>query len=176
MSQSANHSQLAPPFFTPEPGLRRANGIQAHLSYDSPVHGAPPTTSAAAGRVGSSSSEAEGSIPTKVDITVVSSLSVGLCRNRLVNWTLSSGSAACVGDSDVSSAFRSVGCRFLDALSEHRRRGWTGRSCSPHLPADPLHPEHDPRNSGGVQVSLTSDLSSEKNQLALLWGLFSEAD
>uniref|UniRef100_A0A3Q4GKK1 NEDD1 gamma-tubulin ring complex targeting factor n=1 Tax=Neolamprologus brichardi TaxID=32507 RepID=A0A3Q4GKK1_NEOBR len=49
MSQSANHSQLAPPFFTPEPSLRRANGIQAQLSYDSPVHGAPPTTSAAAG-------------------------------------------------------------------------------------------------------------------------------
>lgn len=95
-----------------------------------------------------------------------------------MNRTLSSGSAACVGDSDVSSAFRSgsVGCRFLVSLSEHRRRGWTGRSSSPHLPADPLHPEHDPRNSGGVQVSLTSDLSSDKNQLAFLWGLFSEAD
>ncbi|KAM9352528.1 protein NEDD1 isoform 2-T2 [Symphorus nematophorus] len=42
-SQQTNHSQPAPPFFTPEPSLRRANGIQAQLSYDSPVQGAPPT-------------------------------------------------------------------------------------------------------------------------------------
>ncbi|XP_030587428.1 protein NEDD1 isoform X2 [Archocentrus centrarchus] len=48
-SQQATQSQLAPPFFTPEPSLRRANGVQAQLSYDSPVHGAPPTTSAATG-------------------------------------------------------------------------------------------------------------------------------
>uniref|UniRef100_UPI0037E95150 protein NEDD1 isoform X1 n=1 Tax=Semicossyphus pulcher TaxID=241346 RepID=UPI0037E95150 len=47
-SQQANHSQPAPPFFTPEPGLRRANGIQAQLNYDSPVHRAPPTTAAGA--------------------------------------------------------------------------------------------------------------------------------
>ncbi|KAE8277151.1 Protein NEDD1 Neural precursor cell expressed developmentally down-regulated protein 1 [Larimichthys crocea] len=45
-SQQTNHSQLAPPFFTPEPSLRRANGIQAQLSYDSPVQVAPPTTTA----------------------------------------------------------------------------------------------------------------------------------
>ncbi|XP_022617325.1 protein NEDD1 [Seriola dumerili] len=45
-SQQTNHSQPAPPFFTPEPSLRRANGIQAQLSYDSPVHGAPPTAAA----------------------------------------------------------------------------------------------------------------------------------
>ncbi|KAM3609283.1 uncharacterized protein V6R79_012343 [Siganus canaliculatus] len=46
-TQQANQSQPAPPFFTPEPGLRRANGIQAQLSYDSPAQGAPPTTAAA---------------------------------------------------------------------------------------------------------------------------------
>ncbi|XP_053175307.1 protein NEDD1 [Scomber japonicus] len=45
-SQPANHSQ--PAFFTPEPSLRRANGIQAQLSYDSPVQEAPPTAAAAA--------------------------------------------------------------------------------------------------------------------------------
>uniref|UniRef100_A0A3B4Z054 NEDD1 gamma-tubulin ring complex targeting factor n=1 Tax=Stegastes partitus TaxID=144197 RepID=A0A3B4Z054_9TELE len=51
MSQPTNHSQPAPPFFTPEPGLRRANGVQAQLSYDSPVQGAPATTTTtAAGR------------------------------------------------------------------------------------------------------------------------------
>ncbi|XP_047453491.1 protein NEDD1 isoform X2 [Mugil cephalus] len=47
-AQQANHSQPAPSFFTPEPGLRRTNGVQAQLSYDSPVHVAPPTSSAGA--------------------------------------------------------------------------------------------------------------------------------
>ncbi|CAK6981930.1 protein NEDD1 isoform X6 [Scomber scombrus] len=47
-SQPTNHSQPAPPFFTPDPSLRRANGIQAQLSYDSPVQEAPPTAAAAA--------------------------------------------------------------------------------------------------------------------------------
>ncbi|XP_076027294.1 protein NEDD1 isoform X2 [Genypterus blacodes] len=46
-SQQTNHSQLVPPFFTPEPSLRRTNGIQAQLSYASPVQGAPPTCTAA---------------------------------------------------------------------------------------------------------------------------------
>lgn len=36
-SQQTNHSQPALPFFTPEPSLRRANGIQAQLSYESPA-------------------------------------------------------------------------------------------------------------------------------------------
>lgn len=45
-SQQTNHSQPAPPFFTPEPSLRRANGFQAQLSYDTPVQGALPTSSA----------------------------------------------------------------------------------------------------------------------------------
>ncbi|XP_059190308.1 protein NEDD1 isoform X2 [Centropristis striata] len=48
VSQQTNHSQPALPFFTPEPSLRRANGIQAQLSYDSPVQGAAPTTTAGA--------------------------------------------------------------------------------------------------------------------------------
>ncbi|KAM7415382.1 hypothetical protein PAMA_019960 [Pampus argenteus] len=41
-SQQTSHNQPAPPF-TPEPSLRRANGIQTQLSYESPVQGAPPT-------------------------------------------------------------------------------------------------------------------------------------
>ncbi|XP_039988729.1 protein NEDD1 isoform X3 [Xiphias gladius] len=45
-SQQTNHSQPAPPFFTPEPSLRRANGVHAQLSYDSPVLGAPPAAAA----------------------------------------------------------------------------------------------------------------------------------
>lgn len=44
-TQQTNHSQLAPPFFIPEPSLHRAIGIQTQLSCDSPVHGSPsPTT------------------------------------------------------------------------------------------------------------------------------------
>ncbi|XP_024911768.1 protein NEDD1 isoform X2 [Cynoglossus semilaevis] len=46
-SQQTNHIQPAPPFFTPEPSLRRANGFQAPLSCESPQHGAAPTTAAA---------------------------------------------------------------------------------------------------------------------------------
>ncbi|XP_054476604.1 protein NEDD1 isoform X2 [Anoplopoma fimbria] len=44
--QPTNHSQPAPPFFTPEAGLRRANGIQAQLNYESPVQGAAARTTA----------------------------------------------------------------------------------------------------------------------------------
>ncbi|AWP09027.1 putative protein NEDD1 [Scophthalmus maximus] len=47
-SQQTNHSQPAPPFFTPEPSIRRPNGFQAQLSYNSPAHGAPPTAAAGA--------------------------------------------------------------------------------------------------------------------------------
>ncbi|XP_056272654.1 protein NEDD1 isoform X2 [Pseudoliparis swirei] len=46
--QQTNHSQSAPTFFTPEPSLRTANGIQAHLSYESPVQRAASSTAGAA--------------------------------------------------------------------------------------------------------------------------------
>ncbi|KAG7232217.1 hypothetical protein INR49_009410 [Caranx melampygus] len=45
----ADQSQPAgPTLLHPEPSLRRANGVQAQLSYDSPVPGAPPTAAAGA--------------------------------------------------------------------------------------------------------------------------------
>ncbi|XP_020504534.1 protein NEDD1 isoform X1 [Labrus bergylta] len=47
-SHQTNQSQPGPPFFTPEPSLRRANGILTQLSYDSPVPGAPPPTASGA--------------------------------------------------------------------------------------------------------------------------------
>lgn len=47
-SQQTALSQAAPPFFTPEPSLQRANGVQAQLSYDSPVQGAAPSSAAGA--------------------------------------------------------------------------------------------------------------------------------
>lgn len=59
-SQQTNHSQPAPPFFTPEPSLRRANGLQATLNYDSPVQGAPPSSTAG----GVTHNRVEGLIPT----------------------------------------------------------------------------------------------------------------
>ncbi|XP_054633744.1 protein NEDD1 isoform X2 [Dunckerocampus dactyliophorus] len=47
-TQQTNLSQPAPPFFTPEPSLRRANCVQAQLDYDSPFQRAPPTLAAGA--------------------------------------------------------------------------------------------------------------------------------
>ncbi|XP_068169117.1 protein NEDD1 [Antennarius striatus] len=55
-SQQMNHTQTATPIFTPDPSLRRANGVQAQLSYDSPVQGAPPTSTGSALSVAVSSS------------------------------------------------------------------------------------------------------------------------
>ncbi|KAK6318083.1 hypothetical protein J4Q44_G00113740 [Coregonus suidteri] len=43
-SAQTSHSQPAPLFFTPEPGLRRANDMQAQLRYNTPLNGGPPTT------------------------------------------------------------------------------------------------------------------------------------
>lgn len=65
----------------------------------------------------------------------------------LINeWFMVSDSTVCTFRSS------SVGSCVLLSLPEYRRGGWTGRSCSSHLPADPLHPEHDSWNAGGLQV------------------------
>ncbi|XP_061898619.1 protein NEDD1 isoform X1 [Entelurus aequoreus] len=45
-SQQPNLCQSAAPFFTPEPGLSRANSVQTQLDYDSPFHRAPPNPTA----------------------------------------------------------------------------------------------------------------------------------
>ncbi|XP_053741837.1 protein NEDD1 isoform X1 [Synchiropus splendidus] len=50
-TQQSSQNQPAPPFFTPEPSLRRANGIQAQLSYDSPATRSPHLNSSAPGPV-----------------------------------------------------------------------------------------------------------------------------
>ncbi|TNN00659.1 hypothetical protein fugu_011905 [Takifugu bimaculatus] len=55
-SHQTNLSQPAPPFFTPEPSLGRANGIQTQLSYDSPTQRA--TAAASSGPLGSALSAA----------------------------------------------------------------------------------------------------------------------
>lgn len=61
-AQPANQSPMAAPFFTPEPSLRRANGFQALLSKDSPLQGAPPTSSAGAALTSAVSSSLSQSI------------------------------------------------------------------------------------------------------------------
>nr|XP_061780982.1 protein NEDD1 isoform X2 [Nerophis lumbriciformis] len=45
-SQQPNLCQSTAPFFTPEPGLSRANSVQTQLDYDSPFHRAPPNPTA----------------------------------------------------------------------------------------------------------------------------------
>ncbi|XP_049579344.1 protein NEDD1 isoform X3 [Syngnathus scovelli] len=45
-SQPTNRRHPAASAFTPELNVKRANGVQAQLDYDSPVLGAPPATSA----------------------------------------------------------------------------------------------------------------------------------
>ncbi|KAM9807914.1 protein NEDD1 [Neosynchiropus ocellatus] len=52
-TQQSSQNQPAPPFFTPEPSLRRANGIQAQLNYDSPATRSPHLNPSASGPVGS---------------------------------------------------------------------------------------------------------------------------
>uniref|UniRef100_A0A1A7Z2E9 Neural cell expressed, developmentally down-regulated 1 n=1 Tax=Iconisemion striatum TaxID=60296 RepID=A0A1A7Z2E9_9TELE len=42
-SQQTSQNQPAPSSFTPEPSLRKSNGVQTQPSYSSPVHMAPPT-------------------------------------------------------------------------------------------------------------------------------------
>ncbi|XP_005449195.1 protein NEDD1 isoform X1 [Oreochromis niloticus] len=102
MSQPANHSQLAPPFFTPEPSLRRANGIQAQLSYDSPVHGVPPTTSAAAGpalsaAVSSSLSQNIADVVGQAGAAPLTSLQIHFIQN-MIHETLEEFRNACHKD------------------------------------------------------------------------------
>uniref|UniRef100_A0A3B5MBT2 NEDD1 gamma-tubulin ring complex targeting factor n=1 Tax=Xiphophorus couchianus TaxID=32473 RepID=A0A3B5MBT2_9TELE len=47
-TQQTNQSQAPPPIFTPEPNLRRTNGIQTQLSYNSPATAAGSAAMAAA--------------------------------------------------------------------------------------------------------------------------------
>ncbi|XP_071199811.1 protein NEDD1-like isoform X2 [Salvelinus alpinus] len=55
-SAQTSHSQPAPPFFTPEPGLR-TNDVQAQLSYNTPLNGALPIIVPVSFAVASSLSE-----------------------------------------------------------------------------------------------------------------------
>lgn len=82
-----------------------------------------------------------------------------LCSNDLVELCLSSWFV--VSDSTIC-IFRSssVSSCVLLSVPKHRGGGWTRRSCSPHLPADPLHPKHDSWDSGGLQVHPWSSVTT----------------
>lgn len=117
-SHQTNLSQPAPPFFTPEPSLRRANSIQNQLSYDSPTQRAT-----------------EAGKPMWDHLSTQNNHSWMICASNSIVRTF---------------RFGTFGSRILFSLPEHRGGGWTGRSCSSHLPADPLHPKYDSWNSGGL--------------------------
>ncbi|XP_070763725.1 protein NEDD1 [Enoplosus armatus] len=99
-SQQANHSQPAPPFFTPEPSLRRANGVQAQLSYDSPVHGAPPSTTAGpplSAAVSSSLSQNIAEVVGQAGAAPLTSLQIHFIQN-MIHETLEDFRDACHRD------------------------------------------------------------------------------
>ncbi|XP_035521354.1 protein NEDD1 [Morone saxatilis] len=95
-SQQTNQSQPAPPFFTPEPGLRRANSIQTQLSYDSPLQGAPagPALSAA---VSSSLSQNIADVVGQAGAAPLTSLQIHFIQN-MIHETLEDFRDACHRD------------------------------------------------------------------------------
>ncbi|CAJ1055832.1 protein NEDD1 isoform X1 [Xyrichtys novacula] len=99
-SQQTNHSQPGPPFFTPEPGLRRANGFQAPLSYGSPVHGAPPTSTAGpalSAAVSSSLSQNIAEVVGQAGAAPLTSLQIHFIQN-MIHETLEDFRDACHRD------------------------------------------------------------------------------
>ncbi|KAM6937971.1 protein NEDD1 [Xenentodon cancila] len=99
-TQQTSHSQPAPPFFTPEPSLRRANGIQTQLSYDSPMHGAPPPTTAgpaATAAVSSSLSQNIADVVGQGGTAPLTSLQIHFIQN-MIHETLEEFRNACHKD------------------------------------------------------------------------------
>ncbi|KAM9376951.1 protein NEDD1 isoform 2-T3 [Pholidichthys leucotaenia] len=106
-TQLTSQCQPAPPFFSPEPGLRRANGIQAQLSYDSPAQEAPPTatatTTAAAGpavsaaAISSSLSQNIADVVGQSGAAPLTSLQIHFIQN-MIHETLEEFRTACHND------------------------------------------------------------------------------
>uniref|UniRef100_A0A3Q2PSJ9 NEDD1 gamma-tubulin ring complex targeting factor n=1 Tax=Fundulus heteroclitus TaxID=8078 RepID=A0A3Q2PSJ9_FUNHE len=103
-SQQTNQSRAAPPFYTPEASLRRANGIQTQLSYDSPVYGAPPTAaagtasgSAAMAAVSSSLSQNIADVVGQDGAAPLTSLQIHFIQN-MIHETLEEFRTACHQD------------------------------------------------------------------------------
>lgn len=98
-AQQTNHSQPVQPFFTPEPSFRRANGVQAQLSYDSPVQGAPPTTAgpALSAAVSSSLSQNIADVVGQTGAAPLTSLQIHFIQN-MIHDTLEDFRDACHRD------------------------------------------------------------------------------
>ncbi|XP_039664738.1 protein NEDD1 [Perca fluviatilis] len=99
-SQTTNHIQPAPPFFTPELSLRRANGIQAQLSYESPFQAAPPTSTtgpALSASVSSSLSQNIAEVVGQAGAAPLTSLQIHFIQN-MIHETLEEFRDACHRD------------------------------------------------------------------------------
>uniref|UniRef100_G3NYX3 NEDD1 gamma-tubulin ring complex targeting factor n=1 Tax=Gasterosteus aculeatus aculeatus TaxID=481459 RepID=G3NYX3_GASAC len=82
--QLTDHSQPAPPFFTPEAGLRRSNGIQPQLNYECPVAGAGAVpTAALSDTVSSSLSQNIAELVGKTGPAPLTSLQIHFIQNMI---------------------------------------------------------------------------------------------
>uniref|UniRef100_A0A3P9MBP7 NEDD1 gamma-tubulin ring complex targeting factor n=1 Tax=Oryzias latipes TaxID=8090 RepID=A0A3P9MBP7_ORYLA len=84
-SQQTNHSKPAGPFFTPEPSLQRANGIQRQLNCDSPVYKSPPSTAGPVppAAISSSLSQSTAEVVGHGGAAPLSSLQIELIQNMI---------------------------------------------------------------------------------------------
>lgn len=96
-SQQTNPSQAAPSFFTPEPSLRRANGIQAQLSYESPAATATAAGPALSAAVSSSLSNNIAEVVGQAGAAPLTSLQMHFIQN-MIHETLEDFRDACHKD------------------------------------------------------------------------------
>uniref|UniRef100_A0A3Q2GHS3 NEDD1 gamma-tubulin ring complex targeting factor n=1 Tax=Cyprinodon variegatus TaxID=28743 RepID=A0A3Q2GHS3_CYPVA len=99
-SQETNQSQAGAPFYTPELGLRKANGVPAQLSYDSPVCRTPPTAAAGSAALAAVSSSLSQNIADMVGqdgAAPLTSLQIHFIQN-MIHETLDEFRTACHQD------------------------------------------------------------------------------
>ncbi|XP_032437026.1 protein NEDD1 isoform X3 [Xiphophorus hellerii] len=95
-TQQANQSQAVPPIFTPEPNLRRTNGIQTQLSYNSPA-AAAASGSAAMAAACSSLSQNIADVVGQDGAAPLTSLQIHFIQN-MIHETLEEFRTACHKD------------------------------------------------------------------------------
>ncbi|XP_024136766.1 protein NEDD1 [Oryzias melastigma] len=98
-SQQTNHIQPTTAFFTPEPSLQRANGIQTQLSCDSPLYKSPPSAAGPvpAAAFSSSPSQSLAEVVEQGGAAPLSSLQFKLIQN-MINETVEECRDACHKD------------------------------------------------------------------------------
>ncbi|KAL0968436.1 hypothetical protein UPYG_G00266820 [Umbra pygmaea] len=95
-STKTSHSHLAPLFFTPDTGARRANDVQAQLSYNTPVSNAPSNAPVSVA-VASSLSRTVEAVETESGGAPLTSLQIQFIRN-MIHETLEDFRDACHRD------------------------------------------------------------------------------